>query len=162
MADVTPAISDLVSQIFETEAWPGQPVIDDAERLIADFLNTNQAMVREFHEKYQLVVRDAPVDLLPLVEELFRDGLLEDEVGEFLEAKTAAHRAKEAADVLYILYGDALHYGYDLDRVFAAVHQSNMSKDGGKRNDGKILKGPSYQPPDIEAVINSNPLEQPA
>lgn len=41
-----------------------------------------------------------------------------------------------------------------MDRVFAEVHRSNMTKEGGgKRADGKILKGPGYESPDIAAVL---------
>lgn len=44
------------------------------------------------------------------------------------------------------------------DAAFREVHQSNMSKLGedGKpvtREDGKVLKGPNYQPADIDRVI---------
>ena len=44
------------------------------------------------------------------------------------------------------------------DETFTAVHESNMSKldDDGKpvrREDGKILKGPNYKAPDIEALV---------
>lgn len=42
--------------------------------------------------------------------------------------------------------------------AFYLVHQSNMSKldDNGKpirREDGKILKGPNYQPPDLRVIL---------
>jgi predicted HAD superfamily Cof-like phosphohydrolase len=45
-----------------------------------------------------------------------------------------------------------------LDNAFRMVHASNMSKlmpDGTvlRREDGKVLKGPNYQPPNIEALI---------
>lgn len=118
-------------------------------------------MVREFHEKHGLVVRDAPIDRLPTDEVCLRQTLLREEVQEYLKAQTAAERAKEAADILCILYGDALHVGFELDAVFKTVHESNMTKDGGKRLDGKVLKGDSYHRPDIDAVIRNNPQEQP-
>lgn len=64
--------------------------------------------------------------------------------------------AKELADVLYVVYGTADAFGIDIDRVFAEVHRSNMSKlvDGKplKREDGKVLKGPNYTPPNLEFV----------
>ena len=121
---------------------------------------TNQAMVRAFHEKHELVVRDIPIDKLPLAENRLRGKLLAEETTEYWDAVNAAHRAKKAADILYILYGDALHYGFDLDAVFKAVHESNMSKNGGKWEDGQVLKGDGYVPPDTEAVINSHQQEQ--
>ena len=64
--------------------------------------------------------------------------------------------AKELADLLYVVYGTADCFGIDIDRVFAEVHRSNMSKlvDGKplKREDGKVLKGPNYTPPNLEFV----------
>tara|TARA_R100000742_G_C4224744_1_gene47632 strand:- start:43 stop:192 length:150 start_codon:yes stop_codon:yes gene_type:complete len=48
--------------------------------------------------------------------------------------------------------------GWDLDRALHRVHESNMSKldDEGKpiyREDGKVLKGPNYKPPNLEDLI---------
>ena len=62
--------------------------------------------------------------------------------------------AKELCDLLYITYGTASVLDIDLDRAFAEVHASNMSKMGedGKairRDDGKVLKGPNYREPDL-------------
>lgn len=66
--------------------------------------------------------------------------------------------ARELADVLYIAYGTALIAGIDLDVALAEVHRANMSKLGedGKpilRDDGKVLKGPNFSPPDMTAAI---------
>lgn len=65
--------------------------------------------------------------------------------------------AKELADLLYVVYGTAATFGIDIDRVFDEVHKSNMSKLGedGKplyREDGKVLKGPNYQPPKLDWI----------
>jgi len=65
--------------------------------------------------------------------------------------------AKELADLLYVTYGTAITFGIPIDDVFAEVHRSNMSKLGadGKpiyREDGKVLKGPNYTPPDLSFV----------
>lgn len=66
--------------------------------------------------------------------------------------------AKELADLLYVVYGTADSFGIDIDRVFAEVHRSNMSKlvDGKplKREDGKVLKGPNYTPPNLDFIDN--------
>tara|TARA_R100000781_G_scaffold33_3_gene44 strand:+ start:1247 stop:1396 length:150 start_codon:yes stop_codon:yes gene_type:complete len=47
---------------------------------------------------------------------------------------------------------------WDLDEAMHRVHTSNMSKlgDDGKpitREDGKVLKGPNYQPPDLSDLV---------
>ena len=61
-------------------------------------------------------------------------------------------------DSIYVLIGLALKMGFDLDGAFREVHRSNMSKLGPdgkpiKREDGKILKGPNFTPPDLEPYI---------
>ena len=47
---------------------------------------------------------------------------------------------------------------WDLEQALRRVHKSNMSKLGadGKpiyRKDGKVLKGPNYQPPDLSDLV---------
>lgn len=66
---------------------------------------------------------------------------------------------KELADLLYVTYGFAVTFGLPIDEVFERVHRSNMSKlgDDGKpiyRDDGKVLKGPNYQPPKLDDLFN--------
>jgi predicted HAD superfamily Cof-like phosphohydrolase len=64
--------------------------------------------------------------------------------------------AKELADLLYVAYGTAHCFGIDLERVFAEVHRSNMSKlPATMRDDGKVLKGPNYRAPDLSFVEGS-------
>ena len=48
--------------------------------------------------------------------------------------------------------------GWNLDEAMYRVHQSNMSKLDEKgnpiyRDDGKVLKGPNYQPPDLSDLV---------
>lgn len=66
--------------------------------------------------------------------------------------------AKELADLLYVVYGTAESLSIPLEKVFAAVHESNMSKLGGDgkplfREDGKVLKGPNYHEPDFSKIF---------
>ena len=70
-----------------------------------------------------------------------------------------AELTKELADLLYVTYGMAVTFGLPIDEVFERVHQSNMSKlgDDGKplyREDGKVLKGPNYQPPKLDDLFD--------
>ena len=65
---------------------------------------------------------------------------------------------KELADLVYVCYQYAESMGWFLDEALDRVHKSNMSKLGedGKpiyREDGKVLKGPNYQPPDLSDII---------
>ena len=94
-----------------------------------------------------------------------RVDLIDEEVKEVLKELTMDYRpgggrmdkaaiTKELADLLYVVYGFAVTFGLPIDEVFERVHRSNMSKlgDDGKpiyREDGKVLKGPNYQPPDL-------------
>jgi predicted HAD superfamily Cof-like phosphohydrolase len=67
------------------------------------------------------------------------------------------------ADLLYVVYGGAVTNGIDIDEVFKEVHRSNMSKLGADgtpifRDDGKVLKGPNFSPPDIEQCFDNQLL----
>ena len=69
-----------------------------------------------------------------------------------------ADLTKELADLLYVTIGFAVTFGLPLVEVFERVHQSNMSKLGedGKpiyREDGKVMKGPNYQPPQLDDLF---------
>lgn len=66
--------------------------------------------------------------------------------------------ADALGDLDYVVNGAALECGINLPAVTTEVHRSNMTKLGpdGKpiyREDGKILKGEGYEPPNLEAVL---------
>lgn len=66
--------------------------------------------------------------------------------------------ADALTDIEYVTLGAGLAVGVNLDDTFAEVQRSNMSKLGedGKpiyREDGKVLKGPLYSPPDLYRVL---------
>ena len=100
-------------------------------------------------------------DLLEMRMDLIEEEALEidAELPGFLTAPTReaidkAAFTKELADLLYVTYGMAVTFGLPIDEVFDRVHASNMSKldDNGKpiyREDGKVLKGPNYEKPDL-------------
>ena len=65
---------------------------------------------------------------------------------------------KELADLVYVCAQYAENMDWDLGQALRRVHQSNMSKLGEdgkpiKREDGKVLKGPNYQPPDLSDLV---------
>ena len=65
---------------------------------------------------------------------------------------------KELADLVYVCYQYAENMGWFLDEALNRVHLSNMSKldEDGKpilRDDGKVLKGPNYKPPDLSDLF---------
>jgi len=89
--------------------------------------------------------------------EAAQETLWEDALGNPVIDRAAL--TKELADLLYVTYGMAVTFGLPIDEVFERVHQSNMSKlgDDGKplyRDDGKVLKGPNYQPPKLDDLFD--------
>ena len=97
----------------------------------------------------------------------YQKNLIVEEFKEFLEAEGMLFRKnttiesealKELADLVYVAYQYAENMGWFLDEALDRVHQSNMSKLGedGKpiyREDGKVLKGPNYAPPNLENLV---------
>ena len=118
--------------------------------------------VRAFHKAYE-----RPINKIPTVHDeainKLRLRLLREEVTELEEA--LAHRnpidvLDALTDIQYILDGTYLSLGFADFKASATaeVHQSNMSKLGadGKpiiREDGKILKGPNYRPPNLRRIL---------
>jgi NTP pyrophosphatase (non-canonical NTP hydrolase) len=65
---------------------------------------------------------------------------------------------KELADLVYVCAQYAENMDWDLEQALRRVHKSNMSKLGDdgkpvKREDGKVLKGPNYKPPDLSDLV---------
>ena len=61
-------------------------------------------------------------------------------------------------DILYVTYGAGHAFGINLDKCFAEVQSSNMSKlgVGGKpiyNEKGKVMKGPNYFKPDLNKFV---------
>ena len=121
-------------------------------------LSTQAAAFREVYQipnSTALTVRSRQKDLI--VEEL----------KEFLEAEGMLFRLgtqfkpdclKELADLVYVCYQYAANMEWDLDEAMFRVHESNMSKldeEGNPilREDGKVLKGPNYKPPNLEDLV---------
>ena len=91
--------------------------------------------------------------------------LIEEELEEMDEAGEDRTLQLDAGiDILYFGYGNLLRQGFSVDQIdkaFNEVHRSNMSKLGadGKpiyREDGKVLKGPNYSPPNLAPIACSN------
>ncbi|RMF71513.1 MAG: hypothetical protein D6744_17870 [Planctomycetota bacterium] len=108
-------------------------------------------MVKEFHQKYGAPIQETPRQI-PVKDRMRRARLIFSEAAEFLEAADKddfVEMVDALADILVVTYGAAVEMGVDLEPVFAEVHRSNMSKNGGKDAGGKILKGPGFSPPDV-------------
>ena len=86
--------------------------------------------------------------------------LIAEEYKEFRESMREGfdQELKELSDLVYVCFQYAENMGWDLEEALRRVHKSNMSKLGvnGKpirRRDGKILKGPNYQPPNLSDLV---------
>ena len=130
---------------------------------------TNYQKVRDFTEAMEQPVDIPASDSRLISQYALRKILIREEADEAMEAFDAilrsgptkdnvAHLTKELADILYVVYGAAVTFGLPLEEVFDRVHTSNLSKlvDGKplKREDGKVLKGPNYQPPKLDDLFN--------
>jgi len=119
-------------------------------------MTDEQAMVEEFHRKFEIAVQTAPAEVSEDTKRL-RVRLIQEEFDELKESMAAGDLpavAKEMADLLYVVYGTAVSYGIDMDPVFREVHRSNLSKVGGyKRADGKWVKPPTYSSARVEPIL---------
>lgn len=95
---------------------------------------------------------------------MMQKSLIDEEWSEFHEAfyfEEKPAQLKELADLVYVCFQFAASQDWDLDEAMRRVHRSNMSKLGedGKpvyREDGKILKGPNYQPPNLKDLTDND------
>jgi predicted HAD superfamily Cof-like phosphohydrolase len=91
------------------------------------------------------------------VEEMARSWALRDsDIG---HVELAAKLADDAIDTIVVSLGVLHSLGIDPNRAWSEVYQSNAAKvdpETGavrKREDGKVLKGPNWVPPDMKKVV---------
>lgn len=132
-------------------------------------------LVREFMRTFQQYVPSNPIMPDPVTQNL-RYRLIDEEAQELSEATNAKEYLDAVGDLLYVVYGAALAAGFSphqVDAAFVEIHRSNMSKCWSddeidcipadsrshrvgenrhivRRNDGKIVKSPSYSPARLE------------
>ena len=133
-----------------------------------------QQQVIDFHNKFGHPVRDVPQTITEQEAELAAS-FIEEEVEELRAAlftreymtcgedypccdwdeETYSPNLVEIADALgdivFTAYGMAARHGIDLDRVLAAICESNLSKTA--NGQAKITKGPDYFPPRIAEAL---------
>ena len=120
-------------------------------------------LVAKFHNSFGIDTQETPNVEIPEETTTLRYNLMKEENDEYFEAarnKDIVEVADALGDMLYILCGTILSHGmqYKISEVFEEIQRSNMSKLGtdGKpifRDDGKVLKGPSYFKPDIKSIL---------
>ena len=82
-----------------------------------------------------------------------------DELKVALDQKNLKEVADALTDILYVTYGAGHAFGIDLDKCFAEVQNSNMSKldENGKpiyNEQGKVMKGSNYFKPDLSKFVS--------
>lgn len=148
---------------------PLEAIKPEGASLPSMFIKSWSELVKEFngaygiHTSFTAPTRDAYLNSLETQMKLICE-----ELGELGRAygRWCSGRADEdkeeildgICDSIYVLIGLGLKMGMDVDGAFREVHRSNMSKLGEdrkpiKRSDGKILKGPHYQPPNLKPFI---------
>ena len=141
-------------------------------------MNKEMQMVRQFNSQFGVKERFRPRMPSPEVHNL-RFRLIDEEAQELRDATSLVQYLDAIVDLLYVVQGAALVAGFSPQQVedaFAEVHRSNMSKlwsadeidcipadcrasrvgDGRyvvRRNDGKVIKSPTYSPANLQAII---------
>ncbi len=121
------------------------------------------AAVQKFHEAFKLGIKQTPTANLGTAKNKLRFDLMAEENHEYFEAAQnddLVEVADALGDMLYILCGTILEHGmqYKIEEVFNEIQRSNMSKLGADgnpiyREDGKVMKGPSYFKPNIKEIL---------
>ena len=131
-------------------------------RITPDIHTTRlSSQAQEFREAYQisnsnqLQVRSRQRNLIT---EEFKEFLEADGQLYLTSSKVKQDCLKELADLVYVCYQYAVNMGWDLDEAMHRVHESYMSKldENGNpvlREDGKVLKGPNYKPPNLTDLV---------
>lgn len=116
--------------------------------------------VKIFMKTYDQEIKEKPEFPEEKVIDL-RISLIKEELDEFqvaLKEKDLVEVADALTDLLYVTYGAGHAFGIDLDKCFAEVQRSNMSKlgDDGKpiyNEQGKVMKGSRYYKPNLKQFI---------
>ena len=121
---------------------------------------SNFEKVRKFMKTFGQEVKEKAEfpsnKIISLRYDLIREEL--DELRDAIDKKDIKEVADALTDILYVTYGAGHAFGINLDKCFAEVQSSNMSKLGvdGKpiyNEKGKVMKGPNYFKPDLNKFV---------
>ena len=121
---------------------------------------SNFRKVGIFMKTFGQEVKDKPSFSSDKINKLRLDLIKEefDELKDAIDKKDLLEVADALTDILYVTYGAGHAFGINLDKCFAEVQSSNMSKLGidGKpiyNEKGKVMKGPNYFKPDLGKFV---------
>lgn len=155
--DAAEVMSDPVIEDYTPEAFFN---LKGKLKGMYDMNGSNFELAGDFMQVFGQEVLDRPTipsfDLAALRLDLIQEEV--DELKEGLAKQDIVEIADALTDILYVVYGAGHAFGIDLDECYEEVHRSNMSKldeDGNPlyREDGKVLKGPNYNKPNLAKVI---------
>ena len=121
---------------------------------------TNFESVKKFMETFGQEIKEKASfpneKIVSLRYDLIKEEL--DELQEALKNNDIKEVADALTDILYVTYGAGHAFGINLDKCFAEVQNSNMSKLGidGKpiyNDKGKVMKGPNYFKPNLGKFV---------
>ena len=121
---------------------------------------TNFSEVKNFMETYGQEVKTKSSfpdeKTIKLRYDLIKEEL--DELSVAIKERNLIEIADALTDILYVTYGAGHSFGIDLDKCFAEVQRSNMSKLGkdGKpiyNEKGKVMKGPNFTEPNLKQFL---------
>lgn len=114
--------------------------------------------IEDLHRELGGFIGERPWTIPPEDRKQLRINLMTEELKELVEAienDDVVEVADGCADLVVTVLGTAIEYGFDFDAVWQEVHRSNMAKKGGEtREDGKHLKPPGWQPPDLLPILS--------
>jgi predicted HAD superfamily Cof-like phosphohydrolase len=116
-----------------------------------------QRKVLIFHQQFNHYIGVEP-EFPPKKDAELRVKLIEEELSELKQAiqdRSIIEVADAVGDLLYVVYGTAVAFGFDAQPVFDEIHRSNMTKIGGWNDPktGKWIKPNTYKAPDIARVL---------
>ena len=105
--------------------------------------------------KSEQILERAKAEAVKGDDRLYRAHLILEEVAELFSGMEAGNRIETAdalADLVYVVVGTAVNFGFPLERLVQEVHRSNMTR---QRVDFRMRdKGEGFSKPDIQGVLD--------
>ena len=117
--------------------------------------------VADFHRACDVPILESPQwpeDRIQLRKDILAEEF--DELFTAIDHRDMIETADALGDLVYVAVGTALEFGIPFTPIWDEIQRSNMTKVDPKtgkvkkRDDGKVLKGPNFSPPDIVGVLN--------
>jgi len=156
--------------VMSNDDWVRQPLLEELTTLRREQAEDQAAIralaatvcpdvaVRQFHEAFGVALVGSWTND---ERRRLRRALIHEEFREYRDAEDAddpCATLDALVDMVYVIVGAALEYGFDFAGAFAAVHAANMAKLGPDgtpilRKDGKVLKPEGWKPADLTPYV---------